>query len=285
MKVAYLIQCHKNSRQIELLINSLILTKDDYVVIHIDAKSPRIAEELKEIYQLASNIHIVEDPVSVFWSGISQLQATLKMLRALYHNDINFDYCCLLSGEDVVLDVDKFKQYLCYADNKSFLDYRSDRASYCWRINRFNLFRNNRFSQTFLARACSALAIKLQFMVGLKRKNFRDEEIFLGSQWFTLSRVHADIIYEKVDDAVIKDFTYTSCSDEHFFQMLFSQWIKKEEIETFNLRYIDFPHGHSSPRYLSLNDLLLVRERPACFIARKVTSDVLSQYISFCEKR
>lgn len=282
MNITYFIQCHKNFEQVTLLIESLHLSNGDNVVIHVDKKNETLKLLLTSYYVGNEQVYIIKDPVSVSWSGFSQVQATLKMINFIYNNNICFDYCCLLSGEDIVLRVQDFKEYLKSNSGLSFIEFRDEREVYLWRINKFNLLRDFRFSQSYLFRAISSFIIKFQSFTGVKRSNFNDDDIYIGSQWFTIHKRHMDLFVKVIDGNFLNRFKYTSCADEHFFQMLFKAYISPLEFSCINLRYIDFPHGSSSPRYLSITELNNIKYMQDIFIARKVTLNVASEF--FCHK-
>jgi len=51
-----------------------------------------------------------------------------------------------------------------------------------------------------------------------------------------------------------KQFEYTSCSDEHFFQMIVMNSHFKNDVINNNLRYTDWSGGGSSPKTLTIKD-------------------------------
>lgn len=279
MKIAYLIQCHKNFDQIIFLVNSLCLTDVDNAVIHVDLKNPELKLKLINYFSKMDNVTIIDNPISVHWSGVSQLEATFKMIKLLHTKDIYYDYCCLLSGEDGVLDVDALKKCLAIAYPKSFIDFRNDKERYLWRINKFNFFRNNRYSRTTAVRLVSKGLILLQKLFLVKRDNFKSDEIFIGSQWFVISRPQMKKVIDIINPSFLERFRYTSCSDEHFFQMLFKANFKNDEFKHFNLTYTHFNEGDNSPRYLTCNDLDKVRTEGNCFFARKIVLSVYKEYL------
>lgn len=76
-KQAILIQCHKNSEQVNMLLDALQHPNLD-IYIHVDKKS-HIGPQLKtssQIYNLPDKYR-----VDVQWATISQVQATLNLLR------------------------------------------------------------------------------------------------------------------------------------------------------------------------------------------------------------
>lgn len=79
MKVAFLMQCHKNPEQINLLLKALKHPQVD-VYVHVDSKSESIREDIGEgdgVYLLPK-----KDCVDVQWAQFSQVQATLNLLNA-----------------------------------------------------------------------------------------------------------------------------------------------------------------------------------------------------------
>lgn len=278
MKLAYLMQCHKNPKQIKFFIDTLNLSSTDSVIIHIDSKRNDVFNEVLTLFQGCDNVYVIEKRTSVNWSGCSQLFATISMIDFLHSMDIAYDYCLLLSGEDIVFDSDALKMFLQSANEKSFIEYRNDCANYYWRINKFNVFRDNIHSQRKLVRILSSLFIRLQRVFNIKRNNFTEEDIHMGSQWFTISHKHMSSLLFFFKKEYLDKFSFTSCSDEHFFQMLFKKHINTSEYVTHNMRYIHFPTGSSSPSYLSVEELNLISKMPGVFISRKVTFDTLFKF-------
>lgn len=280
MHIAYLIQCHKNPQQIKLFVDLLKLSTGDSVVIHVDAKCQSVRDKLLLIFEGSPNVYIMQNNIAVNWSGRTQLLATISMLRFLQNNKINYDYCLLLSGEDIIFDTQSLKEYLENKNNISFVEYRDDREKYLWRINACNIFRDNRFSQKSMVRILSSLFIRLQSVLNLRRGNFCNDEIYLGSQWFTISVKHVHILLEAIGSEFLDKFKFTSCSDEHFFQILFKKYIKPDEYESHNMRFIRFSEGNNSPDYLNVDELRKIAKMPDIYIARKVSFDVLADFNS-----
>lgn len=79
MKVAFLMQCHKNPKQINLLLKALKHPQVD-VFIHVDSKNENIRENIEKI----DGVYLLpkKDCVDVQWAQFSQVQATLNLLNA-----------------------------------------------------------------------------------------------------------------------------------------------------------------------------------------------------------
>ena len=98
MKLAFLIQCHKNSEQINKLMEALSHPNIDFYV-HVDRKS----EITQQINTHNSNVTILpdEERVDVKWGTFSQIEATLNLLKQAYSK--KYDYYWLISGQDFPL--------------------------------------------------------------------------------------------------------------------------------------------------------------------------------------
>lgn len=79
MKIAFLMQCHKNPKQINILLNELKHPQVD-VFVHVDAKCRNIREEI----DIREGIYLLPEKecVDVQWARFSQVQATLNLLHA-----------------------------------------------------------------------------------------------------------------------------------------------------------------------------------------------------------
>ena len=79
MKVDFLMQCHKNPKQINLMLKALKHPQVD-VFIHVDSKNENIRENIEKI----DGVYLLpkKDCVDVQWAQFSQVQATLNLLDA-----------------------------------------------------------------------------------------------------------------------------------------------------------------------------------------------------------
>ena len=79
MKVAFLMQCHKNPKQINLLLKALKHPRVD-VFIHVDSKNENIRENIEKIDGVY--LQPKKDCVDVQRAQFSQVQATQNLLDA-----------------------------------------------------------------------------------------------------------------------------------------------------------------------------------------------------------
>ena len=108
MKIAYILLCHKNSEQINMLIGEL-LKNDADIFIHLDKKSNIKNEIIKN-----ERIYILPDEqsYSVNWGGNDMVLATLSLIRYVKNTKNNYDYIWLLSGQDFpIRSADKIEKF------------------------------------------------------------------------------------------------------------------------------------------------------------------------------
>ena len=74
-------QCHKNPKQINLLLKALKHPQVD-VFIHVDSKNENIRENIEKI----DGVYLLpkKDCVDVQWAQFSQVQATLNLVRCCH---------------------------------------------------------------------------------------------------------------------------------------------------------------------------------------------------------
>lgn len=110
MKIAILIQCHKNPKQINLLLERLNHPDID-CYLHIDKKADFTDKIIHR-----ENVFVLPDEqrVSVEWAQISQVTATLNLLNtAVAGIRGSYDYYWLISGQDWPLrSADKIVKFL-----------------------------------------------------------------------------------------------------------------------------------------------------------------------------
>ena len=99
MKIAYLINSHKNIKQLERLVAKLKRDESD-IFIHIDKKVDAAGYDLIISSLCKYNVMMVEDRVDVKWGEFSQVEATIHGLAAISKNNNAYDYIFFISGQD-----------------------------------------------------------------------------------------------------------------------------------------------------------------------------------------
>ena len=79
MRIAFLMQCHKNSEHINLLLDALNHPMVD-VFVHVDKKSQEIRNRITQ----RKGVYILPEQqcVDVQWAQYSQVEASLRLLDA-----------------------------------------------------------------------------------------------------------------------------------------------------------------------------------------------------------
>jgi hypothetical protein len=145
------------------------------------------------------------------------------------------------------------------------------RPGYEWRTSRYNLFGESPHNLRHWHNQFIKWARDAQLRWLPPRPNFAFDEVWFGSSWWLLRGESVRAICAGLDqERLARDFRWSRCADEHFFQIL----DRRAGLEaTSSHRFDDFPPGAASPRYLALEELLVARAQGLHF-ARKVTPEV-----------
>lgn len=253
LKHAFIMSVHTNLEQLQVLVTALQFGD---VYIHVDKKQDTLFQQLKEIYKNNSNVFLVEDRVSVNWSGFSQVQATIKLFELVESTKRTYDYIHFISGQDLPLM--SHAQMDDYIEGKGidqqFVEV-NDIDSYKWRLTQYSFFRENPNNRKKLYRLID-IALRLIQMPFVRRKNFKGFQLYKGSQWFSITYECMKYIlsYIRENDYCSK-FAYTACPDEHFFQVLLMNSKYKDKVLKYNSRYIVFEGLNASPKTLGVEDM------------------------------
>lgn len=253
LRHAFIMSVHTNLEQLQILVTALQFGD---VYIHVDKKQDTLFQQLKEIYKNNSNVFLVEDRVSVNWSGFSQVQATIKLFELVESTKRTYDYIHFISGQDLPLM--SHAQMDDYIEDKGidqqFVEV-NDIDSYKWRLTQYSFFRENPNNRKKLYRLTD-IALRLVQMPFVRRKNFEGFELYKGSSWFSITYECMKYIlsYIRENDYCSK-FRYTACPDEHFFQVLLMNSKYKDKVLKYNSRYIVFEGLNASPKTLGVEDM------------------------------
>ena len=253
LRHAFIMSVHTNLEQLQDLVTALQFGD---VYIHVDKKQDTLFQQLKENYKNNSNVFLVEDRVSVNWSGFSQVQATIKLFELVESTKRTYDYIHFISGQDLPLM--SHAQMDDYIEGKGidqqFVEV-NDIDSYKWRLTQYSFFRENPNNRKKLYRLID-IALRLIQMPFVRRKNFKGFQLYKGSQWFSITYECMKYIlsYIRENDYCSK-FAYTACPDEHFFQVLLMNSKYKDKVLKYNSRYIVFEGLNASPKTLGVEDM------------------------------
>lgn len=276
MKLAFLIQAHKSSRQLIKLIE-LLNSNNCSIYLHIDKKNQKLFEEIKRFEYKYKNLYLCKNRINVIWSGFSQVEATLELMKMVKFEENKYDYVSLISGEDLLIkSIEEFKKFLYENKGKEFIEFE-DILYKKWRLKKFNFFRENMNNRKILFRIFDNI---IRFSQPFERNNLKIfKNLYTGSSWFTLTREAVEYILEKSTLEMRMEFRYTACSDEHYFQTILLNSHFKNNIDNNNLRYIKWSQGKNSPDILLKNDLPFINKQTNKFIARKFDLNIDAEII------
>lgn len=284
MKVAFLMQCHKNPEQINLLLEALNHPMVD-VFVHVDKKSQAIKDKITQ----RAGIYILPEQqcVDVQWAQYSQVEATLQLLRAAVNRG-GYSHYWLISGQDYPLrPMDNILDFLEANQEANFIE--------CSQIKPFNKRNDVYFPNSVIGRKLWQKVLKNLWIYGtggwnktfpiFKRKAPDDFKYWFGSQWWCLNSTTAQWIIDYLNEHTEyeKFFEHSLCSDECFFQTLVMNSPFANTTKPY-LHYIKWEKGKSSPRTLTTIDYEELKKTEK-IIARKFDIDVDTEIIERLRKR
>ncbi|WP_343290227.1 beta-1,6-N-acetylglucosaminyltransferase [Turicibacter bilis] len=275
MKQAFLIVAHKNFEQTKQLIE-FIADDDHHVYIHIDQKNDGLFNQLKQYFQSFNTVFFLEQRMSINWGGLSQVLVTIQLLKQASNR--SYDFYHLISGQDLFIKTKKeVSSFLKKNKGRQFLE-TLDIEENLWRIKGYYLFSDSKYNRTRPVYIINNFLSKFYRKYPL-RPNFKGYKLYKGANWFTLSGDCVEYIlnYLKEHPEYIRDYKYTICADEHFFQTLILNSPFKNTVVHNTLREIQW-NGGPNPKTYTLEDYQLICESEALF-ARKFDSEVDNEII------
>lgn len=279
MKVAFLMLCHKNPKQINLLLKALKHPQID-VFIHVDSKNENIREDIEKsdgVYLLPK-----KDCVDVQWAQFSEVKATLNLLNAAISEGGGYSHYFLISGQDFPLkSIGKIVRFLNERKDENFID--------CALIKRFEKRNDIYFPRMVIGRRIWQKILKgiLVYSTGgwnqtfsiIKRLKPANVQYYFGSQWWCLNDAMVKWIYNFLENypEYIKLFKHSLCPDECFFQTLVMNSPFANTTKPY-LHYIKWEKGKSSPKTLTTIDYEELKKAEK-LIARKFDINVDAEII------
>ncbi|MDA8387805.1 MAG: hypothetical protein M0Z58_03940 [Nitrospiraceae bacterium] len=221
LRIAYLLQVHRDPRQLNRFIGQLSGDGNCDIYVHVDKKSamPMIAS--------GGNVRVLEESVDVRWGDISIVDATLCLLRSLKRSNRKYDFVCLRSGQDLLVR-NGLSEYLNGNRGKIFMNAQrigagSPEACF-WAIKWPGLARRRYDSFLHPMRILRAALIRL-YGGGinlLPNRNKPPMDIYRGTQWFCLPGDVAQYVVDFIEDNpwYYDAFKDSLAPDEYFFQTL-----------------------------------------------------------------
>lgn len=279
MRTAFIIQMHKYPEQVNKFIYQLISEAQADVFIHIDKKNYR---KLAGKIINSPNVKVLQQCINCEWGDISQVDATILLLREVLASNHQYDFVCLRSGQDLLVK-GGFKEFLANHKDTIFMNYRylSEKNSAQLRI-RWPKIMRRRYTTAHPIRIFRKLLLNL-YSRGInifpnKNKWPKDYRLYKGSQWFTIPYNVAQyiIVFLDQNEWFYKFFKNTLVPDESFFQTLILNSPYKSKVVNNNLLFLKWGETlgeRNSPKDLKMDDVKLIKESQK-FFARKFDESV-----------
>jgi hypothetical protein len=229
IKIAYLILAHSGLDFLDRLIASL---NDDNCAfyVHIDRKTQeRYASHL-------DNVTILDDRGHVNWSGYSQLQAELKLLRRAIKS--NSDYYVLISGSDYPIRPNKFLYDLLSSGDEfiSVCKVPTDHKP----LSRFESYHFDYDRRTRSARGYSLRLAEAALRLFGRKKEI-PFVLYAGATWFALTRAAVMHVLSTLEDDPRYEEFFKTClfAEEAIFQTILANSQFSDRI-AHNLTFTDW---------------------------------------------
>ena len=221
---------------------SLFQNEDFVFFVHVDRKQD--LDAYRESIRPYPNVHFIADRQEIFWGGFNMVLATISLLEAaLARRDV--ESVALISDDTFPLKPsDAIVQRL--ASGNSFMEFWDikPRTHDLWRrYDEFYYFDSDIVNPRTRGPEARAITQKdidaFAAIAQLRQRGKRPLSNYCkGSQWWTLSRPHAERILERIhDDTHLREsFRFSCVPDESYFQTVFK---------------LEFPHEYLAPSLMA----------------------------------
>lgn len=272
MKVGYIILAHILPEHLVRLVQRL-RSDEARFFLHVDRRAPRAVMDVVERELGAAPDVMMLPRHRCQWGAFGQVEATLEGVRAVLEAREKLDYAVLLTGQDYPLKPPSaIESTLEQADGRSFMSLWPARGRFLDRVRRWHWFGTVLGRRVRIPHRLLPLAVRRPLPGGLAP--------FTGTPHWCLARGCLDFIGDVMTHRpeLVRSFRWTAHPDEAFFQTILMSSPLARTIVDDDLRYIDHPYGHASPRVLASSDLGALLESEALF-ARKFDPRVDSRVL------
>lgn len=290
--IAYILQIHKNPKQINKFIKQLITNDLADVYIHIDRKN---FDSISKQIIKHKNVFILNESIDIKWGDISQIDATILLFKNVICSGIDYDFVCLRSGQDLLVK-NGFGEYLYNNPASIFMSAQLINRNTCdaafHNVKWFALMRNQ-YPYYHPIRILRKIIITMYGRgINLVPNRYalpKGYSLFHGSQWFCmpLEVVRYIVDFLKENKSFYESFRNSLCPDEWFFQTLIMNSNYKENVVNSNLMFIKWGmelKNNSSPVVLKYSDINSIIDSNN-FFARKFDENIDKEVINYFVSR
>jgi hypothetical protein len=278
MRIAHLILTDSDPKHLERLIKRLQHPKADFF-IHVNLNTN--ITPLLDLENLGQ-VSFLRPRAKIYKDDYGNVEAILNGFDYILQSHKRFDYINVLSGQDYpLMDVYDIHKFLKENPGKIFMEFRQ--AGTEWKEGAKRI-KNYYFGyHSFLG---SKILEKVASFILPARRIPKHLKAYGGSQWFTISALHANIISDYLLDfpSIFNFFKYTRGSSELFFQTLMYNSDYKSDMVNDNLRFIDFSENKSEPKTFTIEDAERLIKSGKLF-GRKFNASIDSKILDYLDEQ
>lgn len=272
MKQAICIQCHDKPELVNFMIEHMPAEQFDFIV-HVDAKSGILDSIVRR-----ENVYFA-DRVDVQWGGLSQVLATLSLLRCAQSTGNGYSYVHLVSGNDVLIQSPSEFIKFFNANKKQYIESFGLPTGHGWSWggeDRYSVWYPQRIIHRPKKRFFRFLRVAYREFIMrtklFKRRRLPVAKFYGGSSWFSITGDASKWLVHYIGEhpEYLKFFRHGVCVDEIFFSTLIRYSPFACDIAGNNKRYIDWTGSKSGGPNIISEDMVPSLKASEDFFARKV---------------
>ncbi|MEZ7497271.1 beta-1,6-N-acetylglucosaminyltransferase [Flavobacterium sp. Arc3] len=291
----YFILAHKDPEQLKELI-SLLQDDKSLFFIHIDKKEN---QKKYENSICSTNCYFLKNRIVCKWGKYSLVQATLNGMREVQdfmnnqHIDADYHFI-MLSGDDLPLKTNSYIHCFLEKNSKtSFLHHWQLPYAKWWgggwfRLENVYFFEHKKCRKFnyWLNRLIKKARLHFLLPMHQFKKTFPDFKIFGSSQWMILNKDLVAFVLQnnKSNSKFSRVFKNSFAPDELYFSSLIINYDvhKQFRINNFATHLVSFNGLESSPKYLTINDL--INDNENILFGRKFDSNVNIEAVTYVKQ-
>lgn len=275
MKHCFMILAHNQPKMLQALLSQIDI-KDNTIIIHVDKKSKiKLFEEAFSSVKNAKLI-VLKKRKKIYWGHYSIIKAEYNLFNEAIKYD--FDYCHLLSGQDLLIKpIGELENYLTqtnlpFYNSARILEGEEYHNKAFNRVRLYHFIKQNPAKERLNPKAGKfrekVLSIQKRLIINRCKKE--SKKYAYGEQWFTASKEFLGYLLTQ-QKKNLKRYKLTHCPDELFIQTdyVYSPFYTEK---SHSLLYVDWGEDKENPKTLDLEDLerLVTSDK---FIARKFSEN------------
>ena len=294
MKIAFMVMAHTDAAQLNNLVKRLSPNDffDSHIFIHIDKKA-----NISDFVSVTKYkyVTVISKRIDVTRCGISQVDASLELMKAALESGTEFDRYILITGQDYpIVSNEQIFNTLSQKEIEFMRGYKVTGTSMNKKVRKYYFYNKHLTGSPFW----DLIRRLLQFIVSPISKKDTVEidnnqwEIYYSSAYFAVSHSLFIELYSKGKNKKYYDYFKTAiCSDEMYFITIAANSRFRDKLEAIDtdshtlldnssityFKYLNRPIELTENNYLELVDC-------GRMFARKFSSSYSTKLIELLEK-